>query len=242
MNDLSGKGESLSAACSAFSTSVLPIQAVIFDVDGLMVDSEPLQTLAWNIYLEPFGYHIGPEEKALLLGRRVIESATLMKSRLGLPGEPELIVAGRKPILFSLIRENLRPMPGLHEVVAACERRRLKTAIASSSYTDYVALVLQMIDLESRLAAVVTGDQISSGKPDPEVFLKAAESLAVHPSRCLVLEDSPNGVIAAKRAGMRCAAINSSPSAVAELSAADVIHPHLSAVIPDIVRWTDGAE
>src|SRR3990172_9423125 len=122
MNDLSGKGESLSAACSAFSTSVLPIQAVIFDVDGLMVDSEPLQTLAWDIYLRPFGHRIGPEEKALLLGRRVIESATLMKERLGLPGDADSIVAGRSPILFALIREKLRPMRGLFEVVAACRR------------------------------------------------------------------------------------------------------------------------
>ncbi|TAK29896.1 MAG: HAD family phosphatase [Chloroflexota bacterium] len=242
MNAPSSQGDCPTAGYSSSSPSGLRVQAVIFDVDGLMVDSEPLQTQAWDIYLEPFGHRIGPAEKALLLGRRVIESAAVLKSRLDLPGEPEAIVAARRPILFSLIREKLRPMPGLYDLTAACARLGLATAVASSSYADYVALVLRLTNLESRFAAVVTGDQVKSGKPDPEVFVRAADCLAVHPSRCLVLEDSPNGVLAAKRAGMWCAAINASPAAMRELSAADVIRPQLGDVIPDIVRWANRAE
>jgi beta-phosphoglucomutase-like phosphatase (HAD superfamily) len=106
----------------------------------------------------------------------------------------------------------------------------MKRAVASSGVRPYVEAVLGAIGLAGRFEVVVTGDDVAKGKPAPGVFLRAAERLNVRPPACLALEDAPNGIAAAKAAGMRCVAVPNAFTRTLDLSAADRILPSLNAV------------
>ena len=118
---------------------------------------------------------------------------------------------------------NVPPMPGLRELLDEIDRRGLPRAIASSGIRRYVEAVLRVNGLPDRFSVIITGDQVAHGKPAPDVFLAAARALNVEPSDCLVLEDAPAGVQAAKAAGMACIAVPDRGVAQLDLSQADKI-------------------
>jgi HAD superfamily hydrolase (TIGR01509 family) len=121
-------------------------------------------------------------------------------------------------------------MPGLFELIDALDARRIKRAVASSGVRSYVEAVLRSIGAAGRFEVVVTADDVANGKPAPDAFLRAAERLDAKPQACLVLEDAPNGIAAARAAGMRCAAVPNDFTRKLDLSAADYSMPSLHAV------------
>ena len=185
------------------------MQAAIFDLDGLIVDSEPLQLRAINRALAPVGIALTEADWMQRVGHKSIETIRLLKARHGFAADPDAIEQAKLTAYRQLIRQDgaLALMPGVHEAIRACQGVGLKLAIASSSVRADIDAILSAFGLGQHFATVVAGDEVARGKPDPAIFLAAAERLAVDPAVCLALEDAPSGIAAANAAGMASIAI-----------------------------------
>jgi len=209
---------------------LMPVEAVIFDLDGLMVDSEPLAKQAWRMLLARYGHTLDQEIINAMLGLRLADSSLLVTERFGLPLPASRIAAEEKHIFMGLLDGNLRPMPGLSDLLRAVDARGLPRAVATSSGRDYALIALRTVGVADGFAAIVTGDDVMHGKPAPDIYLAAAAELGRQAASCLALEDSPIGVSAAKAAGMRCVAVPNELTAELDLRMADRVFPSLMAV------------
>lgn len=212
------------------------VRAVVFDLDGLLVDSEPVQIAAWEAFLAELGHTLDDALLAEMFGLRLMDSARLVRDRLGLPLTVEEVMARRDAHFFAALPGRLHPMPGARELVAALQARGVPLALATSGHRRYVDLALESAAIPKVFDVEVTGEMVQRGKPDPETFLTAARLLDVAPERCLVLEDSPNGVRAAKNAGMTCIAIPNDDTSGLDLSLADEVMGGLE----EVLVWLDG--
>jgi HAD superfamily hydrolase (TIGR01509 family) len=206
------------------------IAAVIFDMDGLMIDSEPLQKQAWQMTACRYGRVIDDALFTQMLGLRDVESTDLVIRAWGLPLDAKSLWTERDELYLSNLPGRLRAMPGLYELLAELQARGLRRAVATSGVRRYVEIVMRELGLENAWDALVVSQDVSRGKPAPDVYLLAAQRLNVPPAQCLVLEDAPNGIAAAKAAGMKCAAVPNDDTRALDLSAADVVLPSLLAV------------
>jgi HAD superfamily hydrolase (TIGR01509 family) len=200
---------------------------VVFDLDGVMVDSEPVHERANAEYLSRFG--VSPDQELLddMMGRRVRELTDALAGRLGL--DPERAFADREAIFWRLLDQGLEPMPGLHAAVERLAGAGLPMAVASSGTRAYVDHVLERLRLRAAFAAVVSGEDVRHGKPDPEIYLLAAERLRADPADCVAIEDTTHGIAAAHGAGMRAVAVTHPMNATLDLSAADAVVADLTA-------------
>jgi HAD superfamily hydrolase (TIGR01509 family) len=218
----------------------MPVQAIIFDLDGLMVDSEPLAKQAWRIFLARFGHVLDENSINALFGLRLADSSRLIKERFDLSLSAKQVAAEKSKILRDLLLDGkLCTMPGLFDLLRAVDARGLARAVATSSGRDWALFALQTVGAEGGFAAIVTGDRVQNSKPAPDLYLTAAKALSVPPSACLALEDSPYGVQAAKTAGMRCVAVPNEMTAKLDLSAADWLFPSLMAVTAQLDRLVE---
>lgn len=208
----------------------MAIQAVIFDLDGLMVDSEPLAKEAWRAFLAGYGHTLDGEMVNAMLGLRLMDTSRLVKERFDLPLTVEQIASQRSELFLASLAGNLQPMPGLIKLLKAVDGRGLRRAVATSSPGFYAPVALREIGAADGFEALITGDMVSRGKPAPDIYLATAAALALPPAACLALEDSPGGVVAAKAAGMRCVAVPNELSVGLDLSGADEILSSLVAV------------
>jgi HAD superfamily hydrolase (TIGR01509 family) len=211
------------------------LQAVLFDLDGLLADSEPLQKAAWHAYLSQHGHALDEALMDRMFGLRLIDSAALVRETFALPFTVEQVMSDRDLIFLSSLQGVLQPMTGARLTVLHMRQRDLRTALATSGHRRYVALALQEIGLADAFDVIVTGDTVERGKPAPDIFLRAAELLNVVPQRCVVVEDAPHGIAAAKAAGMLAVAVPNELTRTLDFSAADVVCPSLAA----FVRWLD---
>ncbi len=212
----------------------MSVRAIIFDLDGLMVDSEPLAKQSWHALLGQYGRVLDEEAMNEIFGLRPVDSAQVIHQRLGLPGTPEQILTQRRQLMWEIIQDKgMRPMPGLHVLLKAIDARGLPRAVATSSGRQYAPMAMRSIGVDG-FAALVTGDDVERGKPAPDIYLAAAAALQVAPAACLALEDSPHGVRAAKAAGMRCVAVPGPMTAELDFSAADWVFPSLAAVAGEL--------
>ncbi len=184
------------------------MRAIIFDLDGLMVDSEPLAEWAWNRVLGRYGQRLDSQTMLDILGLRVVDSARLICERFRLPISPQQAADERDRLFLDAVPTRLRPCPGLYPLLdELADERGLPLGIATSGHRRYVTLALGTLAIESFFQAIATGDEVARGKPAPDVYLLAAARLGVPPARCLALEDAPLGVAAARAAGMVCVAV-----------------------------------
>lgn len=199
------------------------LEAVLFDMDGLMIESEHLQSQAFQKILESHGIEPEYNEAGVIqiVGVTALENLKLVKERYGLPQSAEELLVIKNEIYNEIIDEGLQPMPGLHDLVKSLQENGVKIAVASSSNMQDILKVLKIIDLEEVFDAVVSGTEVEHSKPAPDVFLKAAADLGVSASGCVVLEDAESGVKAGKAAGMTVIAIPSQFSANNDFSLAD---------------------
>lgn len=212
------------------------LAAVVFDLDGLLVDSEPIQIQAWEVFLGRYGHALTPELLGRMFGLRVRDTARLVVEELRLPLSPEAAFRERDGIFFGLLAAGIQPLPGALEIVSHLRTRGLPLALATSGHRRYADHVLAALGLVGSFAAEVTGDDVAHGKPAPDIYLAAAAALSLESHRCLALEDAPFGVAAAKAAGLRCLAIpNAHTRGLAGLEAADAVLPSLH----DALRWLE---
>lgn len=181
-------------------------QAILFDMDGLLVDSEPVWGLAEQRLMLAWGAPWTDADMHACRGTGIPETARRMAARAGRPFDAERDPAALVDAFLELV-PTIADQPGAQELVAFAREAGLRLAVASSSPRRVVSRVLEARKLWSSFEVIVTGDDVVRKKPDPAIFLLAAERCEAPPARCLVLEDSMPGVIAATRAGIPVIAV-----------------------------------
>ncbi len=213
------------------------LAAIVFDLDGVLVDSESLQLAAWERYVARFGRALPTDLLPRLFGRRLIDAARIIVDTLGLPVDPLCAARERDELFLTSVPGNVQPMPGALELIAELHTRAVPLGLATSGHRQYVALVLGELGLADVFAAVVTGDDVTHGKPAPDCYRLAAARLACPPERCIAIEDAPLGVMAARAAGLHCIAVpNAHTRELGGFDAADALLPSLDAVLPWLER------
>jgi HAD superfamily hydrolase (TIGR01509 family) len=184
------------------------IRAVIFDFDGLIVDSETPDYETWAWVFAEHGAELALDEWIACVGRPSAEwnPCDLLETCLGRPVDRAAIEAARHP-RFRAAVDAQPPMAGVEAAIAAARGLGLRLAVASSATRDWVVHHLERVGLAPHFEAVHTVDDVARGKPEPDLFLLACETLGVAPAEAVVLEDSPNGLLAARRAGCRCVVV-----------------------------------
>jgi HAD superfamily hydrolase (TIGR01509 family) len=184
------------------------IRAVIFDMDGLLADSEPLINAAAIAMFREKGMVVQPEDFLPFVGAGEDRYIGGVAEKYHFPLDVPLAKKRTYEIYLDLVPSRLEAFPGVHDLVNACRQARLLMAVASGTDQVKVMASLQKIRLpEETWDALVTGNDVKHNKPAPDIFLIAAQKLGVDPSACVVVEDSINGIKAAKAAGMRCVAV-----------------------------------
>lgn len=210
--------------------------AVIFDLDGLLADTEPLWSESARVLLARRGRSYDPGLKTLFMGRQPAEVARIMKEHYGLQGPVEELLAERLDLLEQLYATGpVTPMPGAVELVAALEAEAVPMAVASGSPGYLVQTVLGALGLHQQLPVALGSDEVDRGKPAPDLFLLAAGRLGVEADRCVVLEDAPAGVQAALAAGMACVAVPGPDVPAGELADAHLTVSCLTELTPAIL-------
>jgi beta-phosphoglucomutase len=205
-------------------------RAVVWDLDGVLVDSSTAQNASWVAMAKEFNVPYDPDRDfPRIFG---LHNTEILRSQWGVT-DPETVarMVGRKEAHFRASAGSLQPLPGAVELVAAGAGWR--QAVGSSAPLANVRLLLDVTGLAPYLETVASGDDVQRGKPDPEVFLLALQRLGVEPRAAVVIEDAPVGVLAAKRAGAACLAVTSTRPAEALWSAgADQVTPSLEHITP----------
>ncbi len=218
------------------------IRAIIYDMDGLMIDSEEISERATKETIERYGHRFEdiPRKTAdSVLGMRVIDVLKVYKDVLNMKVDIGEFVKSRNDHFMDLIIEDLKAMPGLQKSLDLFRKNDLKIGLASSAVKEYISLVLEKLDIKSYFDVIVSGDDVTKGKPAPEIYLKAAKKLGTRPEECLVLEDGEKGIISAKEAGCRCIAVHNPNNPPQDQSRADMIVSSLAEIDMDVIRSYD---
>ena len=198
------------------------MKAVIFDMDGVLVDSEPIHTEVLQGILTDEGFDYSIEEVLHDgLGRSFPSQMGDLILRLGLDKPLEHYAARFEEEILRRLSEEAEPSPGAARLLDDLKQRGYKLGLASSSSSGIVHGTLAILGFQGCFEVVVSGDMTEASKPAPDIFLLAAERLGVQPQECVVVEDSPRGVEGAKRAGMFVVAVRSGPVPESEIADAD---------------------
>lgn len=218
-----------------------PARALLFDMDGVVVDSMPMHLQTWQQALAPLGVALTAQDLYPLEGVPTERTAQLLTEQLlGEPCSEEEArrLAERKRALF---RRDFQPalLPGMGPLLHDLQGRGYRLGLVTGSARQVADQVLGATGIASLFEAVVTGDQVVQGKPSPEPYQRAAKQLALPPRRCLVVENAPLGIRAARAAGMRCLALETTLSAE-QLLAAGAEHVFPTAAVLRawlLARW-----
>jgi HAD superfamily hydrolase (TIGR01509 family) len=205
------------------------LAAVVFDMDGVLVDSEPLHFVAMNTALGTVGESIEEAEFNQFLGTTTDLTLTTLIRRRQLSITLAELLPRYDAALLAALAVPHPPEPGVVDLLASCRRLALRVGLASSSRQLWIAATLRALDLVDAFDVLVGGDDVTRGKPDPEIYLRAASALEVAPTACLAIEDSPNGVRSAAAAGMRVLGVRTSRTLDVPLPGATWIVPSLTA-------------
>ena len=178
------------------------VAAVVFDMDGLMLDTESINRMAWQGAAVELGHTLDDAFYLTLLGRTTVDCEARVQHQCGAAFPMGEFRARRRVLWRARVDQGITIKPGLVELLAFLEARDVPMAVATSSHTMAAESSLGSANLRSRFEVVVTGDQVVQGKPAPDIYLEAARRLGVSSRECVALEDSDNGVLASSAAGM----------------------------------------
>jgi HAD superfamily hydrolase (TIGR01509 family) len=182
----------------------MPISAVIFDMDGLMLDTEPIYKTAWQRAAIECGFSISEERWFDFIGRTRVDGENLLLAALGPDFSLETFRTASRRCEAAAFAEGLpAKKPGLDDLLAFLDSLAMPKAVATSTERRQASVQLAGLGLWDRFHAIATGDEVVNGKPSPDLFFLAAQRLGIEPSQCLALEDSEAGIVAAHRAGMQ---------------------------------------
>jgi HAD superfamily hydrolase (TIGR01509 family) len=207
---------------------VARFSAVIFDMDGVLADSEPLYLQGINEVLNDFGLAITEEDHNELLGAAVGPTWDFIFAKYSPLAPYDECVARYDQTMVRLLSAPREPLPGVRELLSELEQRGIPRAVASSSWPNWVEALLRSTGLDGSFDVAVSSTAVKNGKPAPDIFLHTAEKLRVEPSLCVVIEDSRTGVLAAKAAGMYAVQLRAASTALPPLPEADLVLKSLS--------------
>lgn len=184
------------------------VSAVIFDMDGLMIDSESVYWEVGRRIARSFGKEVSDKTLGNMMGRKPIESMMVYVADLGLSASPQELLERRDDEVFETLNRGVKPMPGLFAALDAF-RGKYRLAIATSATRRFLDMIVNQLGITSRFDVLQTSDDVIEGKPAPKIYLNAMAKMGVPAGACAVLEDSTNGALAGKRAGAYTIAVPS---------------------------------
>jgi len=213
------------------------IEAVVFDLDGVLIQTEELWDEVREGLARAGGGRYGEEEQRAMMGMSSPEWSRYMHEHVGLPESPDEIAAEVVRQMAERYRERLPLIDGAMEAVERLAAR-WQLGVASSSNRELIDLVLELSGLDRLFEATVSSEEVERGKPAPDVYLEACRRLSVEPTRAAAVEDSHAGIRSAKAAGMRVLAIPNPayPPGDEALAAADVVVGSLAELTPETVE------
>lgn len=210
--------------------------AFVFDLDGVVVDSNGLHVESWKAVARRHGFDCPDPDH---IGKCGLRTGAVIRELLRWPvsDEEAARIGSEKEAIYRewIRKDGIRPIPGVLEFIAEARLLEIPCAVGSSAPRDNVDLCLGALGLKNAFAATVSGADVRRGKPAPDIFLKAAAGLGIEPAQCLVFEDAPAGIAAAHAAGMRACALLTSHSRE-EVSEADSVVPDFTGLSPRSVQ------
>jgi len=213
------------------------LQAIIFDMDGVLSDTEKMHGVAQEQMLQAYGIHLPAAEcsrRFAGIPEKDIWPVVFLEANVPCPSVEELMDKKVKTML-ELLKENIPAVEGSRALIDRVIALELRTAVASSSAPMLIETILHGLGIDTKMTCVISGHQVKHGKPAPDIFLLAAKKLAVDPTLCLVIEDANAGVKAAKVAGMACIGYKPKGSEQ-DLSMADVIVSSMDEVTEELLQ------
>ncbi len=209
------------------------MKAVIFDMDGVLIDSEPLYYEVEHSIYDELGVQIEDERYAQYVGSSAYKMYSDLKEEFHFEADIEELIQKTRERIEEIIEipGKLKLIEGVIPLLQWCKEKEYKTAIASSSHDEMIQKVVDIVDIRQYFDTLVSGDFVKKSKPNPDIFLYAAKKLEVKPQNCIVIEDSSNGVKAANRAGMKCIGFQSPNTPPQNLEIADQVVVHMTEII-----------
>lgn len=205
-------------------------KAVIFDMDGIIIDSEPLWEKAEIMLIGNKGINYDSSYRGKIVGLNQNDSIRLLKDTFNLKSSIESISEERIEILLDIYKKELTLVPGILDLLHEAKSYNLKMGLASGSPMKVIKFVLCKFNIENFFSVIVSADCTEKGKPSPEIYLKAAEILEINPKKCIAIEDSINGVKSVKNAGMFCIAVPHPDLDINKYEQADLIFQKVSQI------------
>lgn len=216
------------------------LRAVVFDMDGVLLDSEPLHHDVLNQVLATEGCALSFDEYRPYIGTTLEYTWSEVIRRFSLAGPIDRYILRYDEAILEGYRRHSIIAPGVRALLDLLTERGLRRAVASSSRTSWVETALETLGIRSDFELIVTGDMITHSKPDPEIYLLAAQQLQVDPSTCLAVEDSPKGAASASTAGMTVIGVRTDYTAHLPLEGASVVLNSLEEFTPELLRSLEG--
>lgn len=201
----------------------MTFRAVVFDLDGVLWDGEPLYHEAFNVVLEPYGHTVTSEDYLNIIGHSVEAAWAWVLTRFKIREEPASFLRGYNDAVLELLAQPVEPLPGVRELLAELRRRGLPIGLASASLRQWVNATIRGLNVEDAFDATVSASEVMNSKPAPDLYLAAAAKLRVPPTQCLAVEDTGAGIAAAKAAGMFAVQVRASSTALPPLPEADLV-------------------
>jgi len=185
----------------------MKFDAIVFDMDGLLVDSEPTWLVAEKALIERRGDRYEDAVREKIIGLRTDDAMRIFREHFGWDEPIDELSDELHRLMVDLIEEHARPLPGSHEIIEYVERQNIPAALATSSVHALIDAVMNVTGWGDFFKLRASGEDVVNGKPAPDVYLRAVEMLDMLPGQCLALEDSPTGAKAATSAGLTCYAV-----------------------------------
>jgi HAD superfamily hydrolase (TIGR01509 family) len=198
-----------------------PYRAVVFDLDGVLWDGEPLYHEAFNVVLRPYGKAVTPHAYMQIIGSSTEAAWQWVLDHLGIDEPLDGFIRQYDVTVMEMLDSPIEPLPGVRDLLAALQTRGVPIALATASFRNWADSTLRGIGLEGAFAATVTASEVKDAKPAPDLYLQAASQLGVDSKLCVAVEDSRNGVRSAKAAGMFAIQSRASSTALPPIEEAD---------------------
>jgi HAD superfamily hydrolase (TIGR01509 family) len=198
-------------------------RAVVFDLDGVLWDGEPLYHEAFNVVLEPYGYSVTSEDYVNIIGHSVEAAWGWVLNNFKIREDPEKFLRRYNEAVLELLAQPVEPLPGVRELLAELRSRGLPIGLASASLRQWVNATIRGLHIENAFDATVSASEVEHSKPAPDLYLAAAEKLGIPATECLAVEDTGAGIAAAKAAGMFAVQVRASSTALPPLEQADLV-------------------
>lgn len=200
------------------------LRAVIFDMDGLMIDTEQLHHESFKAILEQYGITPVPNATGVIHISGISAKANWehFKKQYGLSADTQELTKAKNDVHLKLLGKKVKAMPGLLDLLKNLKTHGYRMGIASSSIRQHIDIIVDRLGIADFFDAITSGEEVTNGKPAPDIFLKAAAKLNINPAECVVLEDAMNGMRAGKAAGMRVVVVPNEFTQDEDFSTADL--------------------